>query len=411
MYQPTMNAISEIDYIKYSETQVDRETGKCDKLLKIINTLHLPLLIDAVQYVRNHYCGRGLRDFSYALLFTAHALYPDTVIYILKTFVNSPIGCWKDVRNYAKYYRKYSPIVDAATLQTILEIYNTRLLVDWEFFENNPCESTRKCMSFAAKYVPRENKDPQFFEILVANWFCISPTLVNSWHRMTYRKMVSNLNKALDTAEIRMCAGDWTNIQPQNIPCAAFAMHADSLPGKSQHLADYYESVKIPYYYLMNPWQIIRKLLQNPKDERTIEKMNRFWQEYTLHNNSSQNIPCDYYIPVLDLSPSMHFDQDILSKSIVNALCLAAKSHFGNRILTFSQKIVWIDLSNCPLNVALERILGVTVNVQGCFCCVKSIVLEGLTQSGMIEADLEKVKISLISNATEDIPCASVCKK
>ena len=82
-----MNALSEIDFIKYSENKVNRETGKCDKLLKIIDTLHLPLLIDAIQYVRNHYCGRGLRDFSYALLYTAHSHYPDTVFYILKTFV------------------------------------------------------------------------------------------------------------------------------------------------------------------------------------------------------------------------------------------------------------------------------------------------------------------------------------
>lgn len=408
MYQPTMNALSEIDCIKYHETQVNRETGKCDKLLEIIDAVHLPLLIDAIQYVRNHYCGRGLRDFSYALLFTAHARHPDTAVYILKTFVNSPIGCWKDVRNYAKYYRNYLP-GDVATLETILEIYNTRLHFDCDFYENNPCESTRKCLSFAAKYVPRENKDPQFFEILVANWFRITTTAVTSWHKMTYRKMVSNLNKMLDTLEVRLCAGDWANIQPQNIPCAAFAMYGNSLPGKSQHLADYYESVNIPHYYLTNPWQIIRKLLQNPKDEKIIEKMNRFWQEYLDECNPS--MPCDYYIPVLDLSPSMHFDQDNLSKGIATALCLAAKSHFGNRILTFSQKIVWIDLTPCPLNVALERILGATVNVQGCFGCVKHIVLEGLKQSGMIEADLEKVKISLISNATTESPCASVCRK
>lgn len=400
-----MNTISDFDFINCYETQVNRETGKCDKLLEIINTVSLPLLIDAVQYVRNHYCGRGLREFSYSLLYTAHTQYPDTVIYILKTFVNLPIGCWKDVRNYAKYYRQYSP-GDDATLETILEIYNTQLQIDCDFVASNPCESTRKCLSFAAKYVPRENKDPQFFETLVANWFQTSTTLITSWHKMTYRKMVSKLNKALDTVEVRMCACDWANIQPQNIPCVAFAMYGNALPAKSQHLADYYESVKIPYYYLINPWQIIRKLLQNPKDEM-IKKMNLFWQEYALVDRSE----CDYYIPVLDLSPSMHFDQDNLSKGIASALCLASKSFFGNRILTFSQKIVWIDLANCPLNVALERILGATANVQGCFGCVKSIVLEVLKQSGIIEADLEKVKISVISNATDELPCASVCKK
>lgn len=389
---------SEIDFIKHHETQINRETGKCDKLLEIIDTVSLPLLIDAIQYVRNHYCGRGLRDFSYALLFTTHTHHPDTVCFILKSFVNSPIGCWKDVRNYAKYYRQYSPYDNVATLHAILELYNTQLRIDFDFFETG----TRECLSFAAKYVPRENKDPQFFKILVANWFDVST--INSWHQMTYRKMVSNLNKALDTLEVKMCAKDWANIQPQNIPCTAFAMYGNSLTGKSQHLADYYESVKIPYCYLINPWQIIRKLLQNPKDD----KMNQFWQEYL--NMCTPNMPCDYYIPVLDLSPSMHFDQDILSKSIACAICLAAKSHFGNRILTFSQKIVWIDLSNCPLNVALERILGATANVQGCFSCVKSIVMEGLKQSGMIEEDLEKVKISLISNVIDE-PCASVCKK
>jgi len=66
--------------------------------------------------------------------------------------------------------------------------------------------------------------------------------------------------------------------------------------------------------------------------------------------------------------------------------------------LTFSQKVVWVDLTDCPLNIALERLLGVSANVQGCACCVMKLLSDAFSAANMIEEDLEKVKVALITN-------------
>lgn len=342
IYDPESSVESQIYFIKHFESGFDRETGLNDKLVKILEQMEqMEQIDDAIKHVRDIFRGRGLRELSYSLLFTLNKYHPDNSISILKSFVSS-IGCWKDVRNYANYCRKYN--ANAKTIEAIICIYND------EFRKNTG--------SYAAKYVPRESKDPEFFEILVGNWFHIAPTGITSWHRMTYRKMVSAL--------------------AANIPIS------------------YNDDETL---YMKSPWKIIKCALiaDRNNDVVAIDEMNAHWSNYIM-NGTMEN-----YIPILDLSPNMHFNHKDLCVGIASALFLASKSLFGNKILTYSQKVVWIDLENIPLNIALQRILGVTMNIQGCVCCVMSLIFDALKSSEIIEDDLEKVKIKLITNSELDI--------
>lgn len=383
-----MDFASQLNFVKHVNYEFNRETGISDELNAILESgdAHMESIISSIEFARS---DRGLRDYSYALLFTLHKYYPDKALNLLRLFAKSYVGCWKDVRNFAKHFKQYSK--SAEVVRSILGIYNEQLREDWESF--NRGRQHRHYLSFAAKYVPRETKDREAFEILVCDWFGIKFTDVNSWHRMTYRKMVSKLNAAIDTLEVKMCAKDWSSIVPQNIPCTAFVLNQANLSSKSPHLLEYYETSGecATYYYMKNPWQIVRKLLQRNKDEETVKNMNAYWQEYV--SVACTTVVPDYYIPVLDVSQSMHFDQQILSRSLVSAMSFAAKSHFGNCVLTFSQKVVWVDLTDCPLNIALERLLGVTANVQGCECCVMKLLSDVFSAANMTEEDLKKVKI------------------
>ena len=424
---------------QHFETGFDRETGINGKICQIIEILratndhdYLNLLTNAVKYIRGI---RGLRDLTYSTLFALHPHYPNLVISLLKSFVfygakfdgcsatseksagfdgcsatsenslefdgfsGTSIGSWKDVRNYAKFCRKYNSKI---SIEPILSLYNDQLKQDYELFIKHQSDNDNNCpreyLSFAAKYVPRESKDREAFEILVANWFNISCLKVTGWHRMSYRKIVSTLNKAIDTLEIRMCDWDWANISGGKIPYVALELNRANLTNKSEHLREYYEANdaihEIPYYFMQNPWKIIKNVLCSKGDREIVDTMNLYWQKY-LENECPYK---DYYISVLDLSPATMVDQKTMCIAIATAMTFAAKSHFGNRVLTYSQKVVWADLVNCPLDIALERILGVTANVQGCSCCVMSLLLGAFKSSNITEDDLEKMKIMMISN-------------
>jgi hypothetical protein len=389
---------------KYYETGFNIETGINDKICKIIEFLqktndldYLNLLTDAIEYIRGI---RGLRDLSYSALFILHHNYPNLVISLLNSFVfyeNTSIGSWKDVRNYAIFCRKYNSEIP---IEPILSMYNNQLKHDYELYKkynSNYDILPRNYLSFAAKYVPRESKYSEFFNFLVSDWFNISSISVTSWHRMSYRKIVSTLNKAIDTLEIRMCNCDWVNINGIEIPYIALELNRNNLTNKSQHLRNYYQSndniYKVPHYFVQNPWKIVKNVIC----EKDIDAMNLYWQEYI-------NMECtkDYYIPVLDLSPALIVNQKTMCVAIAKAMTFAAKSHFGNRVLTYSQKIVWVDLENYSLDIALKRMLGPgvqeTMNIQGCSFWIMNLLLDAFKSSNMTEDDLETIKIMLITN-------------
>lgn len=399
---------TQIYNFQHFETGFDRETGINGKICQIIEILratndleYLNLLTNAIKYIRGI---RGLRDLTYSTLFTLCPHYPNLVISLLKSFVfygakfdgfsGTYIGSWKDVRNYAKFCRKYNSKI---SIEPILSLYNEQLKQDYELFMKHQSENDDICpreyLSFAAKYVPRESKDKEAFEILVSNWFNISCLNVTGWHRMSYRKIVSTLNRAIDTLEIRMCDWDWANINGSKIPHVALELNRANLTNKSGHLYDYYQANEVPHYFMQNPWKIIKNVLCSKGDREIVDTMNLYWQAYI-------NMECikDYYISVLDLLSATMVDQKTMCIAIATAMTFAAKSHFGNRVLTYSQKVVWADLVNCPLDIALERILGVTMNMQGCSCCMMNLLLGAFKSSNMTEDDLEKIKIMMISN-------------
>ena len=96
---------------------------------------------------------------------------------------------------------------------------------------------------------------------------------------------------------------------------------------------------------------------------------------------------------------TMYIDNAKLFKGIASALCLAAKSHFGNKIIIYSKNATWIDVEDYPLNIILQNIMGVVHVVPGCLEDAMNLVLDAVKTAEMTPEDLDKLKIVLISNA------------
>lgn len=77
-------------------------------------------------------------------------------------------------------------------------------------------EGQPKKLSLMAKWAPREGSDfeltKKFAELLDRSEPRLSRQLAS------YRKRIAKLNKALDTTEIKMCGGDWEEIDPAKVP-------------------------------------------------------------------------------------------------------------------------------------------------------------------------------------------------
>ena len=112
--------------------------------------------------------------------------------------------------------------------------------------------------------------------------------------------------------------------------------------------------------------------------------------------------PNEYLIPIIDVSQYM-FEKDPdrgnydLYNAIASACSLAAKSAFGNKLLTFSHQAVWVDLEDCPLNIAVQRIIGLNYSADACPRCALNVVLTGFINSKMTSEDVSNIQVILIT--------------
>lgn len=428
IYDPLSTIESKINFIKHFETLFNRETGTNDRLdsilidISIIDELlflqskklksdYLNIVSDAIKYTRNIHNGRGLKDVTYSFLFTLHSYHHKFTISVLKSIIEHDhvnhvsIGCWKDVRNYVEFIAKYSKKgYDDPRIPDVLNLFNEQMHKDNEILKLNLLINPRNAISFAAKYVPREKKYPKMFEILVRLW---SKAFIESTNKakMLYRKMVSDLNRNLDTLEIKECNKMWSTINPTQIPQNALTLKHDTLIRKCPDtFLDFYETNDKYITYKTAPWKIVKNVMEaNEKnDEKEIEKWNDCWNNFikTKITNDSTN---EYLIPILDVSQSM-FEKDPdrgnyhLYNAIASACTLAAKSAFGNnKLLTFSHQVVWVDLEDCPLNIAVQRIVGLIYSADACPCCALNVALTGFINSKMTSEDVSNVKVVLIT--------------
>jgi hypothetical protein len=313
------------------------------------------------------------------------------------------------VRNYVEFIAKYSKIgYDDPRIPDVLNLYNIQLRKDIKLLKLNPLINPRNAISFAAKYVPREKNYPEMFEILVSMWNDKKILTLQSQNkcRMLYRKMVSDLNRQLDTLEIKECNKMWSTINPTQIPQNALTIKRDTLMKKCpETFLDFYETNDKYITYKTAPWKIVKNVIaaNDKKDENEIEKWNDCWDNF-IKKQSLSNSEKEYLIPILDVSQSM-FEMDAdrgnyhLYNAIASACSLAAKSSFGNKLLTFSHQAVWVDLEDCPLNIAVQRIIGLIYGSDACPCCALNVALSGFINSHMTSEDVCNIKIILITKA------------
>ena len=418
IYDSNSSIDDRIHYLKFYETYDGIPINQ--KLHQILTEYKgkyseiIEKIIDAILYTRNIHSGRGLRDLTYSYLFTLQQFIPMKTVFILYMLVNDNIGSWRDIRTYCEFLAKEKG-QDNPFIRPIICLYNHQLLKDHAAF------NAGKPISYAAKWAPRETKGRAWlFDILVSLYDDPEYKAIRSEKndaamrkcKMMYRKMVSKLNKHLDTLEIKQCANEWATINPASLSTSQLYNGAnaftrtgteDRAKCASTFDAEYKRRLEQitqkKYSYNVPIWKLVKHILRLTREKKTeeLDAMNLHWNSY-VENRFAKNP--DYYIAILDVSESM--SEKELYTAIGMCCAVASKSYFGKNVLVVGEKIEWVELTGCKFSEMVQQITSPFWNKYAVINDAFQMVLDAVVSANMTPEDVENLKIQLYTKQQID---------
>ena len=380
----------------------------------------MSILYRMVGHTRDIIEGKGEYALAYMLLGVWHTHYPELSKFALKHFVIPPddttdfhpYGSWKDIKYLGKY-NITAPLIDYGS-QLMIEQLRT------DINSENP--------SLAAKWVPREKSQfGHLFNELAIEYFdyYIKTSKTDEGRKkatikakMDFRKLISSLNKKLDTVQIKQCGQNWADIEPENqtsitmhkqkkaflnvdkcgsrrketedrMNCAIkfreFAQKASKgevqVKGKRVGLNDFVK-------------EALELSLRKGSDEAAL--LNAQWLD-----NSKQTGALGKMIAMVDVSGSMSGDP--MNAAIGLGLRVAEKSILGKRVLTFSATPSWINLTNTNNFIEMVDLVrqsdwGMNTN----FSAALKMILDAIINQKLKPEDVEDMVLVIFSDMQMD---------
>jgi len=404
---------------------------------------YLVLLYKMIGHTRDCFYGKGEQTLSYMMIAVLYKYYPVLSIYVLHKFVqplsNGELGygSWRDIKYFCEYLRCNSvasihhPLIpycirlmnnalkkDYDTWNDVLDNHFQKIIRSSSFssLETLSKPIAREHLSSVSKWIPREYKKMDWMhEMLVLDWFknykpyiLSSHTCVASYYnainkcKLIYRKMVSKLNKVLDTTEIKVCSNNLDSIIPKHIPQIMFMKNKNKLwysniscdtnPSLTfftnndkimkQKCAQSFQHHFENKYYLLSPFQPNRLHNKNiPMDVPISFFIKEAYFLYKMQvsqssgsfqccesSQSSQNVQLkidilnqqwkqlssilDYeilkdFIPLIDISFDIDKYSDAFFSSIGLAFLISCRSSLGKRMIVIDHHPTWINLEKC----------------------------------------------------------------
>ena len=150
---------------------------------------------------RNIRGGKGERALAYDMLVALDKKQHGLSLALLPLF--SKYGCWRDLFKLAENKAFTEAVMDLVVKQFALD--------------NAAVVTEGGKVSLLAKWAPREKSHGAPLAKLLAKRL-FADSLVVSEKLKAYRKMISALNKHIDTVEIKMCDRHFADIEPGHVP-------------------------------------------------------------------------------------------------------------------------------------------------------------------------------------------------
>lgn len=421
-----------------------------DKLHSILTTLTRPSTIVAeavckellitlykmIGHTRDIIDGKGECSLTYMMIYTWYDFYPKLAMYALLACVLSedekkehPYGSWKDIKYFCNFCRTRGWSVDHPMIVYAVELIDTQLKVDKVAYRDQQFSS----ISLLCKWIARETSGKfgwLYTSLATLHFKHYVETAKNpdsmrkavSKAKMEYRKLVASINRAIDTIQIKQCAGEWRHINFDRTTSVTFAKQKKAFlnvkkdgtqrserEDRLQCAANFKEhiakavrgekEIKGKRVGLNTFTEQALALLYQSKNESTqmeIDLLNSQWRD-----NSTQNGALENFIAMVDTSGSMSGDP--LNAAIALGYRVAEKSTIGKRVMTFSASPTWVNLESCNDFVsAVDEIRSANWAMNTNFHAALDLILDACVQQKLEPEVVAKMVLAIFSDMQMD---------
>ena len=395
-------------------------------------------------FTRDIIKGKGEQQLSFMLIWCQWNYYPGLALHSAKTLcdlkdINNneihPYGSWKDVKYLCNYIRDRSKDENHPIIEFMIDLSIKQLNKDIQNF------ATNQQISLVSRWLPRE-KSKKFGWIFKKLARKLYPQYINTSTnrnrvaaikkcKTNTRKLLSKLNKYIDTTQIKQCGNNWINIKFNNVTSCTMRKQKNAFmnvkkQGKvlvirtdnedriacSSNFKQHIELAKNGstehkvHGKRCNVYELVKDAIEQKRisDETTIDTINQQWISNSENNNGLRNI-----IAMADTSGSMTSDNCIpLYNSIGLSIRVSEKCHeaFKDRVLIFDSTPVWCNLSGCRNFV--EKVLKLERHNSGLntnFYKALNMILDSIVQNNIPPSDVENLVLAVFSDM--QIDCAN----
>jgi hypothetical protein len=378
------------------------------------------LLYKMIAHTRDIKNGKGEYKLAYMQLLVWYQHYPELAKFALTQFVQGEkYGSWKDIKYFSEYIYHKTGNQNHDFIQYACHLLIIQLNNDKERFLKG------KTISLAAKWAPREKSRFRWLyrRIALGVFPEFLPTAI-TYHskiksickaKIHLRKLLTKMNKYLQTTETFMCSESWRNIPFKQISAKTLYKYNQAFQNKTtddkirstNH--DRFIAMGNFQYFLDNPPHIIKgarninvgelvKAAFHAKTPTDITVINQLWE-----SNKKKNIPLKNLISLVDVSSSMEQNNcEPLYNAIglgirVSEKCMGA---FKNRMLIYSSNPSWLQFDEAQTFVdkvvmIRDSLRGLNSNLYG---AVKMLI-EALDKT---KSDFRGITLAIFSDMQVD---------
>jgi hypothetical protein len=407
------------------------------------STLYLSILYRIIGHTRDIIDGKGEYTLAYMMIYTWYEFYQELSLFALTCLVDlgenvHQYGSWKDIKYFCEYCRKHGASEDHPLICHAIMLANKQLRKDYiqnnKNDKNDKNEPTEGCkISLVSKWIPRESSSFQWlFHLMAVDFFPEYMETAKTEHskrnaalkcKTHYRKILSCLNKKIDTLQIKQCNKDWIDIDFNKVTSISLAKQKKAFLNDNQPInhnntnsldrigcSDNFKAhidkasrgevtMKGKRVGLDNFTKQAIELISSdmtPETKYQYDLLNAQWND-----NSTQTGELGNFIAMVDVSGSM----DGAPKHVAIALGIrvAEKSKLGKRIMTFSEFPSWVNLEQHNDFVSMvETVCKCPYGLNTNFYAALNLILDAIIDSKLPPEEVGDMVLAIFSDMQID---------
>lgn len=322
--------------------------GYYHKLISKCTDVDLEKTIRLLLHIRDCREGKGIKHIYYDVLAS------DTFNSVRNNMleITPEYGYWKDLLNILEILNNNvtlkinTKFKQLSEYKKVVDMFATQLVKDYCNLKSN------KNVSLCAKFTPSKNK--HFDKTLnivndISYTFSVKSRDISAFdafdrkkYNTMYRKIVSELRRHLDVAEVKFAENNWYELDFNKMPGLCMKRHVKAFNKNCEnkwilYLNDVSENKAKMNNSLVYPYEILSNYINRYKNSHT----DAMWSNMVREHKKSNLIGDRKIIPIIDVSPSMTCNKSIPLKNAISLGLLIAEltkeTPMGGSYFTFSE--------------------------------------------------------------------------